>query len=84
MLNDSGLDSLGNEAFNLAEKLWPLPRSLTGAGFIKSLDLIEDYMEVEIKRTILGSGTEVFDWKVPDQWEVEEAYLIDPLGQKDL
>lgn len=72
---------IGKDIHNFASKLWPLNRSLTGEGLRETLHQISKYLpELNIKSE--KSGTKVFDWTVPQEWHVSEAYITDPSGKK--
>ena len=61
--------------------LFPINRSLTGNGVKKTLKIIKnEFPELKIKK--IKSGTRVFDWKVPPEWNVSEAYVLDKFGNK--
>jgi aminopeptidase-like protein len=68
--------------FNIAKKkLYPLNRSLTGKGTKKTLEILKkEFPKLVIKR--IKSGTNVFDWKIPDEWNISDAYVIDKYGNK--
>ncbi len=68
--------------FNIAKlKLFPLNRSLTGEGIRKTLNIIKkEFPKLKIKK--IKSGTKVFDWKIPDEWNVFNAYVIDKYNKK--
>ena len=70
------------QIYNFAKKtLYPINRSLTGKGTKKTLNLIQKYFpDVRIKR--FKCNTKVFDWKIPDEWNVKNAYIIDKFGNK--
>lgn len=69
----------GLDIYKLAQSLWPISRSLTGQGFCDSLDIIKYSLpQLEIKK--VPSGTKVFDWVVPKEWFVREAYITTPNG----
>jgi aminopeptidase-like protein len=68
------------EAFDLAKNLWPISRSITGSGFEESLRIIEEYLDFPIQRIRWKTGQEVFDWQIPKQWEVYEAFIRTPSG----
>ena len=58
----------------ILKRLFPIPRSITGSGFRKSLKILREYQK-EIKTKSISSGTRVFDWKVPDEWHFRNAYI---------
>lgn len=71
----------GTKIHNLAKKLWPLNRSITGEGVRQTLKVIQEIIpSLEIFE--VPSGTNVFDWTVPQEWEVKQAYIISPTGKK--
>ena len=70
------------EIEDLFDELFPIPRSITGEGYRKSLDILCRYIPFQIKK--ISSGTQIFDWIVPREWKIEDAYLIDPEGNKIL
>jgi aminopeptidase-like protein len=71
---------IGKKAHTLAKRLWPLNRSLTGEGVRDTLKIIKEKLpELQIKE--VPSGTEVFDWRVPKEWYVSEAWIKCPDGK---
>jgi aminopeptidase-like protein len=72
---------IGLEIYNFAHKLWPLNRSLTGDGVRETLHQISKHLP-RMKFKSIKSGTKVFDWIVPKEWSVNEAYIIAPNGNK--
>jgi aminopeptidase-like protein len=64
----------------LFERLWPINRSIAGPGLRETLDVLAEI--VPTQRITRPSGSEVFDWTVPEEWEVHEAYLLDPEGRR--
>jgi len=64
----------------LFDELFSLPRSITGAGYRQSLDILARYVPFELERT--PSGSQVFDWTVPKEWDISEGYLLDPEGKR--
>ena len=73
---------IGLEIHNLAKKLWKINRSITGEGVRSTLEIIKkDYLQNLLIHSI-PSGTKVFDWTVPMEWHVDEAYIITPDGNK--
>jgi aminopeptidase-like protein len=73
---------LGIEAYELMERLFPLCRSLTGSGVRATFDVLDEYVPLE--RTELASGTQVFDWTVPDEWNIRDAYIATADGTRVL
>ncbi|EAI8273185.1 DUF4910 domain-containing protein [Campylobacter coli] len=73
----------GKAMYELACELFPIPRSITGQGFRDSLEILNKTLGGGIlKFHSIKSGTKVFDWIVPDEWNVKEAYIITPKGEK--
>ena len=58
---------------NLFDELFPILRSITGAGYIKSLNILSKY--VRFKKLKYPSGKKVFDWVVPQEWVINDAYI---------
>ena len=69
------------EYLNLGKRLFPICRSITGNGVRKTLIIIRDYLP-KLKIFEVKSGTKVFDWKVPPEWNVKNAYVKDKYGKK--
>ena len=63
--------------FYLAKnKLFSICRSITGKGIEKTLKIIkQEFPQLKIYK--IKSGKKVFDWKIPLQWEINEAYILD-------
>lgn len=69
--------------YELACKLFPICRSITGVGFRASLKILDDAMGGGIlKIHSIKSGTKVYDWVVPQEWQINDAYIITPDGEK--
>jgi aminopeptidase-like protein len=66
----------------LFDELFPVPRSITGEGYRRSLQILSRFMPLNVEQT--PSGTQVFDWVVPDEWVIEDAFLLGPGGNKIL
>jgi len=62
------------------DKLWPICRSITGNGLRESLNILSEVLPLQI--TEVPTGTEVFDWSIPKEWNIEDAYIITPDGKK--
>ena len=68
--------------YNLGKhRLFPICRSITGSGIRKTLKIIQkEFPKLKIKN--IKSGTKVFDWNVPPEWNVTDAYITDKNGLK--
>ena len=71
-----------NKYYNIAKtKLFPITRSLTGDGVKKTLNIIQKELpKLKIKK--FKSGTKVFDWNIPEEWNVTDAYVIDKYNNR--
>ena len=71
-----------NQNYNFAKnQLFPICRSITGLGIKKSLSLIKKkFPQLKIKK--IQSNKKVFDWSIPPEWNVKDAYIIDEKGKK--
>ena len=67
--------------YNLIKKLFPICRSLTGEGNRKTLKIIKkEVPDLTIKE--IKSGTKVFDWVIPPEWNIKDAYVRDSKKNK--
>ncbi len=62
-------------------KLYPICRSLTGNGTRETLKIIKKYFP-KLKIFKERSGKKVFDWNIPPEWNIQNAYVIDKFGNK--
>jgi aminopeptidase-like protein len=70
-----------NQIYNFCKKIFPINRSITGEGVRKTLQIIQNELpSLNIKS--IQTGTKCFDWEIPKEWNINEAYIIDPDGQK--
>ncbi len=73
--------SIGDEMYQLARKLFPIGRSLTGDGVRQTLAILKrELPDMTIHE--VPSGTQVFDWTVPKEWAVRQAYIEDEAGNR--
>lgn len=70
----------GQKMYNLMVKLYPICRSITGDGVRKTLNHIKE--DIPIKIAEIPTGTEVFDWTIPNEWNIEDAYIKNAKGDK--
>lgn len=69
----------GDEMYSLVEELYPICRSITGNGVRATLNRIGDV--VPLQRHEVPSGTSVFDWTIPREWNIREAWIKGPDGE---
>ncbi len=62
------------------DRLWPITRSLTGDGNRESLNILSEIIDLEISE--IPSGTKCFDWNVPPEWNITEAWIKNSKGEK--
>ncbi len=74
------LAAAGSGMYQLMAELFPICRSITGNGLRESLRIIQRHIPLELHE--VPTGTQVFDWEVPREWNVRDAYLKGPDGKK--
>ena len=72
---------IGDEILRFAKELYPINRSLTGSGVRKTLDYIKQLLP-ELALLEVPSGSSAFDWTIPDEWDISEAFIEDSAGQR--
>ena len=71
----------GNEMLGWAKALWKLPRSLTGHGTVETLNYLK-FINPDLRIKARKTGEAVFDWTIPDEWNIYDAYLLHEDGEK--
>jgi aminopeptidase-like protein len=77
---DSDVPELGRAMHAFAAGLYPICRSITGNGIRQTLSRIQDRIPLRIHE--VPTGTAVFDWTVPKEWNIRDAYLKAPGGER--
>ena len=77
---NSDFPVLGQRMYTLAERLYPICRSITGNGLRETLRIIQK--EIPLTLHEVASGTAVFDWVVPREWNIRDAYIRNSRGEK--
>ena len=72
----------GREMFDWCRDIFPICRSITGEGVRQTLDYLQKKCKTVIDIEEIPTGTPVFDWTVPREWEITEAYLEGPDGDR--
>lgn len=70
----------GEEMYKLIYELYPICRSITGNGVRETLNIIRKHIPLEIHE--VPTGTKVFDWTVPKEWNIKDAYVKNSKGEK--
>jgi aminopeptidase-like protein len=76
------VQNTGKEMYRLVRELYPICRSITGNGVRETLKALSKHIPLEIRE--VASGTRVFDWTVPKEWNIKRAYVKDPGGEEVL
>ncbi|HQN22816.1 MAG TPA: DUF4910 domain-containing protein [Thermotogota bacterium] len=69
--------------YQLLERLFPINRSITGQGVEQSLEIIKTLLPA-LRILKIPSGTQCFDWVVPEEWHARNAFLEDDSGERIL
>jgi aminopeptidase-like protein len=76
----TAVHDIGTEIHGLITELFPICRSITGNGVRETLSIIGRHIPLEIHE--VPTGTEVFDWTVPKEWNIRDAYIKNSRGEK--
>jgi len=71
---------IGQELHDFATDLYPICRSITGGGIRRTLALIQEKIPLQFSE--VPTGTAVFDWTVPKEWNIRDAYVKDVSGKR--
>ena len=71
---------IGTEMFQLISECYPICRSITGDGVRDTLKLVGNIIPIDTFE--VPSGTKVFDWEIPKEWNIKKAYIKDSTGNK--
>ena len=74
------IPEIGTEMYDIMVKLYPICRSITGDGVRKTLDIISE--QIPLEKHEIPTGTEVFDWTIPKEWNRKDAYVKKSNGEK--
>jgi aminopeptidase-like protein len=72
--------AVGQEIHELLAELYPITRSITGNGVRKTFDIVQRRLPLEISE--VPTGTKVFDWTVPREWNIRDAWIDAPGGER--
>ena len=74
------LKDIGLEMHRLIAELYPICRSITGDGVRETLCIIGQHIPIEIHN--VPTGTQAFDWTVPKEWNIKDAYVKNLRGER--
>lgn len=74
------IPKIGDEMYQLMVELFPICRSITGNGLRKTLKILSKHIPLEIHE--VPTGTKVFDWTIPREWNINDAYIKNSKGEK--
>jgi len=85
MHTDDSLKTLGSQEpgramLDFIAELYPICRSITGEGVRETLRMIQKRIPLEMHE--VPSGTKVFDWTVPPEWNIRDAYVKNRAGKR--
>ncbi len=80
LLLDLDFDRLGREMHDFAREAYPICRSITGDGVRQTLVILKRQIPLEVREA--KSGTPVFDWTVPPEWNVRDAWVKNARGER--
>lgn len=80
LINSIDYAAAGIQMYQLVSDLYPICRSITGDGVRKTLNKIKPVIPLEINE--VPTGTQVFDWNVPQEWNIQDAWVKNSKGEK--
>lgn len=72
--------TLSSELEIYFDRLWPICRSITGNGLRESFKILQEIIPLELHE--VPTGTPCFDWEIPKEWNINDAFIIAPDGRK--
>lgn len=72
-VHEDETSKVGAEMHALARRLYPICRSITGDGLRQTLRIVQEHLPLEIRH--VPTGTRIFDWTVPKEWNIQDAYV---------
>ena len=79
-LGQNQLPEIGRQLHSFTAELYPICRSITGDGIRQTLSLIQKRIPLQIHN--VPTGTPVFDWTVPKEWNIRDAWIKNSGGKK--
>lgn len=73
--------NVGERMHSWAKDMFPIANSITGPGVRETLGYLHNLLP-ELSVCEISSGTRAFDWIVPDEWTIRDAYIADEEGNR--
>ena len=80
LLADLDDERLGREMHAWIASAFPICRNITGNGVRLTLELLAERLPLEVRE--VPTGTPVFDWTIPNEWNIDAAWIRGPSGEK--
>ena len=80
MKKTNDITANGEEMNSLIRRLYPICRSITGKGVRETLSILQETISLQMHE--VPTGTNVFDWSVPKEWNIRDAYIMNSAGEK--
>ena len=74
------INKVGKDMYHLISELYPICRSITGNGVRHTLNIIKEHIPLSIHE--IPSGAKAFDWTVPREWNITDAYIKNSRREK--
>jgi len=78
--NGADQKATGEEMFRLITELFPICRSITGNGVRQTLRILQERIPLQVRE--VPTGTKVFDWTVPREWNIRDAFVKNSKGER--
>lgn len=72
--------AIGEDIFALAAEIYPICRSITGNGVRETLRILARHIEIGVQETL--TGARVFDWSIPPEWNISDAFIKNEQGER--
>lgn len=82
-IGEAGMENPGKRMYGIAKELFPICRSITGDGVRQTLQILKKTIpQMDIFE--VPSGTEAFDWEIPKEWNIQDGYIENSIGERVL
>src|SRR5262245_60974034 len=78
--SDRSAAGSGGQMYGLMQRLYPICRSITGSGVRQTLEILQEHIPLTIHE--VPSQTPVFDWTIPKEWNIRDAYIKNGKGER--